>query len=364
MARTVVHRMLPLWMRAAAAAAFLIVAVLSASCGRKTDPLIPDSPRPQAVAGVQIAARDNVAFLSWSVPAKNIEGKDMDTALIAEFEVIRAPIERDRKRLRFRPVARISVADPAPAEVRNRVVYWRDTGLPYGQGFAYRIRAISADGGVGPWSDEARVMPQLALAPPAKVTALGEDSFVQLSWERTAAHTDGSAAEGFVGYNIYRRTKDRRYGDAPLNPEPRKETTFRDPTAVNDTTYFYIVRAVDHPASPWREGPDSGEASATPRDKTPPERPAGLTVVPGVHRVFLTWSENKEPDLAGYNVYRSFKSGADHVRLNDKPVLRTTYSDESVKTGATYYYIVTAVDKAGNESKPSKEQKAYAEKLR
>jgi bacillopeptidase F len=97
---------------------------------------------------------------------------------------------------------------------------------------------------------------------------------------------------------------------------------------------------------------------------TPPDPPVNITVVPGVGRVFLTWNENKERDLAGYHVYRSTKSGGERERLTDKPLNRTTYSDETVKQGATYYYTVTAVDKSGNESGRSKEHKTYTEKLR
>ena len=134
---------------------------------------------------------------------------------------------------------------------------------------------------------------------------------------------------------------------------------------ANDKTYYYIVRSVDSPSVPWRESLDSSLASATPRDVTPPERPEGLTVVPGVGRVFLTWNENRERDLAGYYVYRSLKSGKGYERLiMDKPLNRTTYSDENVKPRTTYYYIITAVDQSGNESAWSKEQKAYAERRR
>jgi fibronectin type 3 domain-containing protein len=100
------------------------------------------------------------------------------------------------------------------------------------------------------------------------------------------------------------------------------------------------------------------------RDLTPPSRPAGLTVVPGVGRIFLTWNENRERDLAGYFVYRSRRSGREYERLTDKPVNRTTYSDETAKPGIQYYYVVAAVDRSGNESSFSKEHSAYAEKTR
>jgi fibronectin type 3 domain-containing protein len=125
-----------------------------------------------------------------------------------------------------------------------------------------------------------------------------------------------------------------------------------------------MVRSVDSPALPWKESTDSEEVSATPRDMTPPARPTGLTVVPGVGRAFLTWNENKEQDLAGYHIYRSTKKGRDFKRLTNKVIARTTYSDETAQQGMEYYYMITAVDRAGNESKGSEEKMASIEKLR
>jgi fibronectin type 3 domain-containing protein len=113
---------------------------------------------------------------------------------------------------------------------------------------------------------------------------------------------DGSRYDGFVGYNVYRSAERGRIEKTPFNKEPLRTTSYKDTTAVNGKTYYYRIRSVDSPALPWRESLDSEEVSATPRDLTPPERPKGLTVVPGVNRVFLSWNENSERDLAGYYV--------------------------------------------------------------
>jgi fibronectin type 3 domain-containing protein len=163
---------------------------------------------------------------------------------------------------------------------------------------------------------------------------------------------------------VYRGTEKGRYEEAPLNKEPLRTNSYQDTAVENDKTYFYFVRSVDSPTPPWHEGLDSKEASAAPRDMTPPDRPTGLTVVPGVGRVFLTWNENKEQDLAGYYVYRSTRSGKGFERQTDKVLARTTYSDETVTPGIAYYYYITAVDRSGNESAGSVEKKTYVEKFR
>jgi hypothetical protein len=272
---------------------------------------------------------------------------------------------RDRKRARYRLVAEINLSKPAPAEVRGGRVFWSDPNLRYGQVYGYRIRVVTVRGGMSQFSEEVPLAPLLSLAAPKTLSAAGGDGFNLLNWGPVTTRADGSTYEGFVGYNAYRGIEKGRYDETPLNKEPLRTNTYKDTSAVNDKTYYYIVRAVDSPIRPWKESLDSPEAFAMPRDLTPPKRPTGLTVVPGVSRIFLTWNENKERDLAGYFVYRSTRrSGKNFRRLTDKPINRSTYSDETVKPGVSYFYAVTAVDTSGNENPMSREQQAYAEKLR
>ncbi len=344
-------------------ACLALTIMVGTACGRKTNPLTPDSPRPAAVTAVKAEVRDNLAYLSWPIPIRNIEGKEMKPSDVREFRVYRAA-GAVGKRPRYRLYDVIQLAAPAPSEIRGNEIFWKDINLRYGQVYKYKIRAVSKRGGVGPFSAIAVITPLLSLAPPSGVAAKSGDNQVGVTWKAVTKRMDGSRYEGFIGYNVYRGTTARRYAQKPLNKEPLRKTVFSDTAAQNDTTYYYMVRTVDSPALPWKESVDSGEASATPRDRTPPGRPGGITVVPGVGRVFLTWSENKEKDIAGYYIYRSVKRGSGYKRLTDKPLKRTTFSDETVKSGTTYYYAISAVDKAGNEGRRSKSVNAYPEKLR
>jgi hypothetical protein len=69
----------------------------------------------------------------------------------------------------------------------------------------------------------------------------------------------------------------------------------------------------------------------------------------------LIWSDNLEPDISGYNVYRSLNSGYPYTKLTDNPVVDTCYVDTTVSVGNTYYYVVTACIRAGSESRYSEE---------
>ena len=59
--------------------------------------------------------------------------------------------------------------------------------------------------------------------------------------------------------------------------------------------------------------------------------------------------------MVGYNVYRATGSGGPYTKLNSGSVAATTYTDNAVQTGQTYYYVVTATDSSNLESSYSNE---------
>jgi fibronectin type 3 domain-containing protein len=54
--------------------------------------------------------------------------------------------------------------------------------------------------------------------------------------------------------------------------------------------------------------------------------------------------------VTGYNVYRSGASGGPFTKINSALDGNTTYTDATISTSQTYYYVTTAVDPSGNES--------------
>lgn len=61
------------------------------------------------------------------------------------------------------------------------------------------------------------------------------------------------------------------------------------------------------------------------------------------HNVSLSWTASVSAGVSGYNVYRSGASGGPYTLLNESLIDGTSYVDNSVAAGATYYYVVTAV---------------------
>jgi fibronectin type 3 domain-containing protein len=91
-------------------------------------------------------------------------------------------------------------------------------------------------------------------------------------------------------------------------------------------------------------------------DLAPPAAPAGLTATEGNGQVSLDWSATA--GAAGYHVYRSVVTGGGFIRVTDAPITTTDFSDTGLQNGRTYFYVVTALDAAGNESAWSNEASA------
>jgi fibronectin type 3 domain-containing protein len=85
-----------------------------------------------------------------------------------------------------------------------------------------------------------------------------------------------------------------------------------------------------------------------------------LAAKPKAHSVTLTWNASapsKDFTVAGYNIYRGTKRGGPYEKIASR-VSGLTYVDHTVNRRKTYFYVVTAVDEGGRESKFSQEIKA------
>jgi len=87
-------------------------------------------------------------------------------------------------------------------------------------------------------------------------------------------------------------------------------------------------------------------------DNQAPVRPVNLETKELQGRVLLTWSKNREQDIAGYNVFRWVADKKDSLRLTKTliPASQNSYIDSTITFGTSYFYAVSAVDTAGNES--------------
>ena len=130
--------------------------------------------------------------------------------------------------------------------------------------------------------------------------------------------------------------------------------SYADTSAVNGTTYYYIVRAFNGS----QESADSNEASAAAVDNIVPAAPTTLGAMPGDAEVYLNWTASTSGDVTAQRIYRSTTSGSGYVLINTIADNSTTsFTDTSVSNETPYYYIVRAFD-ATQESTNSNEASA------
>src|SRR5262249_46467272 len=77
--------------------------------------------------------------------------------------------------------------------------------------------------------------------------------------------------------------------------------------------------------------------------RTAPLAPTALAATAGAGQVSLSW--HSSTSATSYNVYRGTSSGQEILLVSG--LTGTSFTDTGVSGGVTYYYIVTAVNSAG-----------------
>lgn len=86
-------------------------------------------------------------------------------------------------------------------------------------------------------------------------------------------------------------------------------------------------------------------------DNTPPSPPERVETFVGDNQVEITWNENRERDVAGYNVYFAYSYWDDYELIGNTN--GDYFIDNDAQNGELYYYAVAAYDFDGNESELS-----------
>jgi len=206
-----------------------------------------------------------------------------------------------------------------------------DTGLTNGTKYFY---VVSAYNSAGQSANSAEVNATPALPPPATPAGLAAtpgNGQVSLAWSASAAATS---------YHVKRSTS----SGAETQISAPTSTSYTDTGLTNGVKYFYVVSAVNSGG----ESANSSEVSATPvAAVNPPATPTGLQATGGNAQVSLSW--NASAGAASYNVKRSTTNGGPYSTSIASPTL-TNYTDATVSNGTTYYYVVSAVNTAGQSA--------------
>jgi Fibronectin type III domain len=172
-------------------------------------------------------------------------------------------------------------------------------------------------------------------AAPAGMTATGGAGQIALSW---------SPVSGATAYNIYYASTSGVTTATGTKVTSATSSYILGGLAAS-TTCYYVVTAVNSAG----ESAASAEVSATTNASVPtptaPVAPTGVTATGGVSQVSLSWAAVS--GATSYNLYYSTVSGVTTANGTKVSGVTSPYVQTGLAAGTTYFYVVTAVNGAG-----------------
>lgn len=210
-------------------------------------------------------------------------------------------------------------------EVSDATSFIDDT-VELGTRYYYLVRPVFNDGTTGEYS---KSISGVALAKTnfTKIEAKSGKK-VALTWKKV------SQAEGYL---IYRKdSEDGKYNQIG-KVTSEKTLTYTDTVKSNNKTYTYKIQAYN--TNNGKQG--VGAYSSTKSAKTLAK--AKITGITSSNEEVLKISWNKVSGAKGYIISRSTKKDSGYSEIDTVSGEKTTsYTDDTVKAGKTYYYKVEA----------------------
>lgn len=230
-----------------------------------------------------------------------------------------------------------------------------DKEVQVGKKYWYRIRVNNASTNLNEWvyiAVECKPFNQLYLKNDTIVKVVPGDQTIQFSFPESL---------DYFAYFIYRK-------DGPTKPFKKLTTTpsvqltpidfegtgrygYLDSGLINYQRYQYKITVI----TPFADELVLGEFSAMPKDLTPPPSPnlsSAKHITP--KEIQLQWniSAKLPTDFKGFNIGRSNNDKDGFKKINSQLLAANvnTFKDTKFTTDESIYYIVEAVDTAGNSS--------------
>jgi len=213
------------------------------------------------------------------------------------------------------------------------------TGLSAGTTYYYIVTAVN---NVGESTASAQASATTSPAPPAVpaaptgVTATGGTNQVTVSWP---------AVSGATSYNIYWSTASGVTITSGTKIAGATSPYVQTGLAAG-TAYYYIVTAVNSSG----ESPASAQASTSTSAPVPvvPAAPTGVGATGGANQVTVSWAAVS--GATSYNIYYSTTTGVTTANGTKITGATSPYVQTGLAASTTYYYIVTAVNSAGESA--------------
>ncbi len=219
---------------------------------------------------------------------------------------------------------------------------YTDRNVSYGVNYFYCHSALDREG-----RESVMSLPRLAVlkdrtppAVPGQFKAVAEKGAVHLSWLPVQD-------PDIAGYELYRATSKDAMDWAMLTSKDHRASTFTDSMSalLDKKPYYYKVLAKDRETN---RSAFSDIIEITLPDVTAPSAPAWKATTWAGDIPVLGWHPSTSIDMSSYKIYRG--RGNTRVLAATLPKTALTWTETQAEPGETVWYVLTAVDTAGNES--------------
>ncbi|MBI4653034.1 hypothetical protein HY750_02165 [Candidatus Kuenenbacteria bacterium] len=160
----------------------------------------------------------------------------------------------------------------------------------------------------------------------------------------------------FKNIRIYRSIEKNKIGSLITTLDGRT-TFFQDKEVERNKNYYYTVRSVISWVDPKNSNVEDQESDnfdqklGRPIDKVPPFPPKDIQIISGQKSgsLLIQWTNPIDEDFNHVQIYRSEAPNKIGILIGSN-IKDVSFQDQGLNNNLPYYYILTAVDKSGNES--------------
>jgi fibronectin type 3 domain-containing protein len=366
----------------------MLMVTLFINCGKKGPLRLEPGLVPQGIENVQISQVGKQIKLQWDFPQTLADKKqtEMEVDKIDKIYIYYSPKEilggKFRKKstllrkLKPGDLSPVTEVD-TPTRLQSQTAATTTTVITEKENFSYFVMIpfklddlANNDHFFGvqyyyqkkksPLGNVVYIHSMTPLKPVNGLKVIQENKVNKLTWTRPQQDEANNMAGTIAGYKIYRKIAPEEAvseGHSPgsagfkkLNQDNVLTEYYEDTDTGTNGTYSYYVSTI---ISNQIESEPSAPVSVKVADIFPPEVPANPVIFRASDHMFLTWKPVTDLDLSHYRVYRRSPPEEEFSLIADEITANHYKDTKDLIKGKTYFYVVTALDKKGNESEYS-----------
>ncbi|ECP9029756.1 hypothetical protein FU976_08045 [Campylobacter jejuni] len=191
--------------------------------------LTADTIAPKQVTGLSYTVEQGKVILNWNAVTQNTDDSAIDD--LAGYRVFRKDAAGDVFSLL--------------GSVESLVTTYTDMTAKAGANYIYAVSAFDDEETPNVGEVSADLLVKTIPSVPTGLVSSASGVAITLNWNTVKVELDAKLNENLAGYNVYRSEVDGS-GYVKIGSAAPAETTFVDSTAVQGTTYFYVITAYDN----------------------------------------------------------------------------------------------------------------------